>query len=241
MKGSLYFLVLWLAILNGPAVRAQVSWGLVAGGSLSSLYPHQQHGPDPLWEYNPGTYSLLATGLAGVTAERQVNRHWSLDASLSYDGCGAHAVYGFSNLDAGQTSTLNIRMSYLRMPMEAIYQFNPGHAVRFLAGAGFYAAVGVRGREKGTMISWQGPGGLNTTSIDNRIAFTSKASTEDAPFYPSAVKPLDAGYTVMGGVQWSHFRLSPGFSQGFVNLFPGDTFKGKNKSISLSMVYWIRG
>jgi hypothetical protein len=239
MKASLYFFTLWLAVLNGPVVRAQVNWGLLAGGSLASLYPHQQHGSDALWEYNPGAYSLLVTGRAGVAAERQVNRHWSLDASLSYDGSGAHAVYDLGNLDAGQTSTLNIRLTYLRLPLEAIYQFNPGHTVRFLAGGGVYAAIGVLGREKGTMISWQGPSPLNTTSIDNRITFTNKASTEDAPFYPSAVKPLDAGYTVMAGIQWSHFRVSPGFSQGFVNLFPGDIFKGKNKNFSLSLVYWI--
>ena len=241
MKGSLYFFTLWLAVLNGPAVRAQINWGLVAGGSLASFYPHQQHGPESLWEYNPGTYSLLVTGLAGVAAERQVNRHWSLDASLCYNGSGAHAVYGYSNLDAGQTSTLNIRMSYLRLPMEVIYQFNPGHAVSFLVGGGAYAAVGVRGKEKGTMVSYFGNSSPKSSSVDNRLAFTNRAPTENAPLYPSAVKPLDAGYTVMAGVQWSHFRVSPSFSQGFINLFPGDEFKGKNKSFSLSLVYWIHG
>jgi hypothetical protein len=162
-----------------------------------------------------------------------------LDASLSYDGGGSHAVYGSYNLDGGQTSTLNIRLGYLRLPLEAIYQFNPGHAVRFMAGAGVYAGVGVRGKEKGTTISSEGASGLITTSIDNNITFSNKASTDNAPFYPSAVKPFDAGYTVMAGIQWSHFRLSPSFSQGFVNLFPGDTFKGKNKNISLSLVYWL--
>jgi hypothetical protein len=164
-----------------------------------------------------------------------------MDASLSYDGTGAHSVYGFGTLDGSQTSTLNIRIGYLRLPVEAIYQFNPGHAVRFLAGGGIYGAVGVRGREKGTMISWFGNSRPDNSSIDNRLAFTDKAPAENAPFYPSAVKSLDAGYTLMAGVQWSHFRVSPGFSQGFVNLFPGDIFKGKNKSFSLSLVYWIHG
>ena len=241
MKASWYFLTLWLVVLNGQAVRAQINWGLVAGGNLTGFYPHKPTAANSPFGYNPGAYSLLVNGLAGVAAEGQVNRHWSLDASLLYDGNGAHAVYGFSNLDAGQTTTLNIRMSYLRLPLEAIYQFNPGHTVRFLAGAGVYAAIGVQGREKGTMISSQGPSAPITTSIDNRIAFINKAPAEDAPFYPTAVKPLDAGYIVMAGVQWSHFRLSPGFSQGFVNVFPGDTFKGKNKNFSLSMVYWIHG
>jgi Outer membrane protein beta-barrel domain len=237
MKGRLYFLALWLAVLNGPAVRAQINWGLLAGGSLATFGPH--HGSVSSWEYNPGAYSLLVTGRGGVTAEAPVNRHWLLDASLSYDGSGSHAVYGSYNFDGGQTSTLNIRLSYLQLPMEVIYQFNPGHAVRFLVGGGVYAAVGVRGKEKGTTISLEGPGPLETSPIDNNITFTNKASTENAPFYPSAVKPLDAGYTVMAGIQWSHFRVSPGFSQGFVNLFPGDMFKGKNKNFSLSLVYWI--
>lgn len=239
MKGSLYFLVLCLAVLNGPTVRAQINWGLLAGGSLASLSPHQEHGSVPLWAYNPGTYSLLVTGRVGVTAEAPAKKHWLLNASLSYDGSGSHAVYGSYNLDGGQTSTLNIRLGYLRLPLEAIYQFNPGHAVRFLAGAGVYAAVGVRGKEKGTMISWQGPSAQKTSPIDDNLTFTNKASTENAPFYPSAVKPLDAGYTVMAGIQWSHFRVSPSFSQGFVNLFPGDMYKGKNKNFSLSLVYWI--
>lgn len=239
MKGSLYFLTLWLAVLNGPAVRAQINWGFLAGGSLASFGPHQEHGSVPLWEYNPGAYSLLVTGRAGVTAEAPVNRHWLLDASLSYDGSGTHARYGSYNLDGGQTSTLNIRLGYLRLPLEAIYQFNPGHAVRFLVGGGVYAAVGMRGKEKGTTLSSEGASGVNSSPIDNNITFTNKASTENAPFYPSAVKPFDAGYTVMGGIQWSHFRVCPGFSQGFVNLFPGDIFKGKNKNFSLSLVYWI--
>ena len=89
------------------------------------------------------------------------------------------------------------------------------------------------------MVSWQGNGGLVTADIDKHLTFANKA-TENEPF-PSTVKPFDAGYTIMGGIEWSHFRVSPSFSQGFVNLVPGDTFKGKNKSFSLSLVYWIHG
>jgi hypothetical protein len=88
------------------------------------------------------------------------------------------------------------------------------------------------------LTEWYLNSGPQTSSIDNRVTFTNKVSA-NGPFYPSAVRPLDAGYTVMTGVQWQHFRLSPNFSQGFVNLFPGDVFKGKNNNISLSLLYWM--
>ena len=149
MKASWYFLTLWLVVLNGQAVRAQINWGLVAGGSLTGFYPHKPTAANSPFGYNPGAYSLLVNGLAGVAAEGQVNRHWSLDASLLYDGNGAHAVYGFSNLDAGQTTTLNIRMSYLRLPLEAIYQFNPGHTVRVPGGCRGLCSHRGAGKRKG--------------------------------------------------------------------------------------------
>jgi hypothetical protein len=240
MKGSAYIFGLWLVVLGGPAVQAQVNWGLTGGGSLVSFSPKQQPPPSPFGLINPGTYSSLSAWSAGVVAESPLSRHWALDASLSYTGNGSHAFYGVYSFDGGQTSTFTMRLGYLRLPIEAIYQFNPGRRVRFMAGGGLYAAYALWGREKGSMVSIFGNGGPMTSSIDNRIAITNKAPTP-GDFYPTAVKPFDAGYTVMAAAQWAHFRLIPSFSQGFVNLFPGETFKGKNKGFSLSMVYWIRG
>jgi hypothetical protein len=239
MSWKLFVFAFWLAVLNGPAVQAQVNWGFTAGGSLVGFYPYQQFVFNELWKYTPGHFTYLVSGLAGVAAEAPVNRHWLLDASLSYDGNGAHAAFDLANFGESLKSSFNMRLEYVRLPIEAIYVFNPGHKVRYMAGGGVYAALALRGTEKGSMISYQMFSGTDTSSIDNRIIIANKASTATDTSYPATVKPWDAGITVIAGIQWPHLRLSPSFSQGIINLFPDKVYRGKNKSFSLSLVYWI--
>lgn len=152
-----------------------------------------------------------------------ISENFSFQPGLSLQGKGAKSDIKDDDSGANFKSTENI--SYLEIPLNAVYYLPAGSGKVFL-GAGPYAAFGLFGKSKAEMSGFP-------------------SVSEDASFgngENDTVTPMDFGLNFMAGYRLDNgILLNAGYGLGLANIMPKDQrfgdSKGTNNVFSISVGY----
>ena len=127
---------------------------------------------------------------------------------------------------------VNIRLYYLRLPVNVIYKFDLGKSVQVFAGTGLYFARGLWGKENGQLTS-EGFG-TSVEAINNNVKFVNEASPN---FTDPVFTPYDFGYNVLVGIEWNQLKLTSGISNGLIKAYSGFQYDTWNSAFSVYITY----
>ena len=102
-----------------------------------------------------------------------------------------------------------------------------------MASAGFYAAYGVGGTDKGSTLDISGSG-----NFDRNVSFVSSISAAD--FNKTYIKHFDVGYNVAGGLTYKSVQLKTTYSKGSGNVFAVGSTLYRNEVWNFSLGYSIK-
>lgn len=126
-------LLLGVAVLLAAGAQAQTTWGLKAGVTMPKINSSVKS------EGLKSTTNFYVTGFADIT----LSESFSIQPGLSYQGKGSKTE--IIDEDGKIKSTINL--SYLEIPVNAIY-YIPAGTGKFFIGAGPYAAYGLSAKVK---------------------------------------------------------------------------------------------
>jgi hypothetical protein len=241
MKKPLFILLCLVSL----SCSSQVRWGVQLGYDNADF---RQRGDIPMSGSN-SHFSSINTFQAGLLAEIRLGKHWFLDPSLLYHGNGAElSDEGLlvSNRGKNQIDHLTLKVFYLKLPVNLLYKIRLGKKLDAFAGAGLYIARGIYGREKGNAwsynptilpIPYETPS-QTSVSVDQKVHFSNGTNTTTGPLPP--VRPFDFGYDLVAGIEWGHFRLTPGLSEGLGYALKGGGYQQQNSVFSVTLAYMVK-
>jgi hypothetical protein len=142
----------------------------------------------------------------------------------SYQGRGYQALYG---------SNSNIKLNYLQVPLNAGIAYTFYKGIGFIASAGFYAAYGISGTDKGSLQDISGSG-----NFDRNVNFVNSNTVAD--FNKTYIKRFDVGYNVAGGLTYKSVQLKTTYSKGSGNVFAVGSTLYRNEVWNFSLGYSIK-
>jgi hypothetical protein len=181
-----------------------------------------------------GEYVPISSFHAGVVTAIPLGKKWTLEPGLLYFGNGAHMNAAYLNPGISSFLDVNIHLYYLRLPVNVLYNIVKTRSFHVFAGAGLYAARGIRGNEKGTVIE-EGYMTFPQQGVNNKVNFSGQPAFEN----DLSAKPYDVGYNVLAGIGWKVFQLRASISNGLITVFPGSNNKLWNSAAAVSLAYQL--
>jgi hypothetical protein len=182
-----------------------------------------------------GEYVPMSSFHAGVATAIPLGKKWTLEPGLLYFGNGAHMNAAYLNPGISSTVNADIHLYYLRLPVNVLYTIVRAGSFRVFAGAGLYAARGIWGNEKGTVLA-EGAVQFPPEAINDKVKFNGHPNFENN----LTAEPYDVGYNVVAGIGWKDFQLRPSISNGFLKVFPESyNDKSRNSAAAISLVYQL--
>ncbi|MDN3584160.1 porin family protein [Mucilaginibacter flavus] len=167
---------------------------------------------------------------AGVLAAYPVGKI-AIQAGLLYTTKGG-VPYSFSTGSNANNSLSRkdvLRLNYLEMPLNVIYNLPVGPG-KFFLGGGPYVGIGISG--KASYNIKEGPGETST----NQTTKDSKSVTYGSGY--DDLKATDVGLGAKLGFALNKgWLISFNYEQGLTNLSNDPRYNGKNKTLSLSLGY----
>jgi hypothetical protein len=220
----LFFTVVFLLCFSS---YAQLRIGVQAGVNSTkwkstSVYPSASLGES----YSTSKVFNLHGGIIG---QLKVTGAWHLRSGVFLTDKGTTLDYQ-SHSD---TSTMDVWLRYVELPVVLIYQVMLGRKTEGFAGAGFYGAYGLYG---GTMGEGRRRG--QTYRMGREVEFSRNNETQ---VYPPVVTPFDYGGMFLAGIERRRVQLLLSYSQGLKTLLNHKLFYGsyKNQVLSLSAAYQV--
>ena len=228
MKKLLFFIP-FLSSLTGLAqIRLELMGGYndVNLSTIGRLPFSTNHFPE-------GEYVPISSFHVGAATEIALGKKWTLEPGLLYFGNGAHMNAAYLYPAVASFFNVDIHLYYLRLPVNVLYKILTTGSFRVFAGAGLYVARGIRGNEKGAVLT---EGYIQSSQeINDKAKFGGQPSSDGT--YLTAT-PYDFGYTILAGIGWKDFQLRPSISNGFIKVFPGSD-KVWNSAAAVSLVYQL--
>ncbi|MEO6719349.1 MAG: outer membrane beta-barrel protein [Ferruginibacter sp.] len=228
MKNVIFLLL----CISANTAMAQVKIG-IAGGYTSAKYV--QTSDRALNDLGIRT-SPIHSYHAGLVTDVKLGNNLSLRPSLLYTVLGTQN--NGQSVHPGITNyySSTIKLSYLKLPIELLYEINGGKNLSFVIGGGMYVAKGLSGTEKGERYYNTTPGGpLTKVPIDNKVAFTYTSSSAPG----TTIKEYDYGCSITGGIVFKQVQLSANLSHGFSKIYSNTGFNYKNFTAGVSAAYLV--
>jgi hypothetical protein len=227
MKKLLFFMPCFLCLTGFAQIRLELMGGYndVNVGSTGRL-------PFSAYHFPGGEYVPVSSFHAGAGVEVDLGKKWFLEPALLYFGNGTHERLAYLNPGYAGMLDVKIHLYYLRLPVNVWYKIVTARSFYVFAGAGLYAARGIRGNEKGVTDSY-GPVVTPYQPVDTKVRFGNPSPSDTEP----TVKPYDAGYTILAGIGWKDLQVRPSISNGLIKGFPGIYANYANSSFAVSLVY----
>jgi Outer membrane protein beta-barrel domain len=161
-----------------------------------------------------------------------MDKKWFLEPALLYFGNGTHISEQSLTPGIGWDLDANERLYYFRIPVNFIYKIDVGKSVRVYAGAGFYFARGLWGKENGQVITESA--GTSSQTLNNNAKFSKGASSN---WTDPGFNPYDLGYTILAGIEWKKFKLTSSISNGLIKANSGYNYDLWNSAFSVYLTY----
>ncbi|MDE3235315.1 MAG: PorT family protein [Bacteroidota bacterium] len=174
------------------------------------------------------SFSAVSSFNIGLLDQERINKTFFWQTGLFFSGKGTKQDRA-EFVQYGRTSTM--KLDYLQIPLNLGFDFNLHKGLKGMLGTGLYAAYGIHGTEKGYDVGISG-----TQNVDNTVKFS---NTESGSSSETHIKPFDAGYNVLAGLEWKSFELTANYSMGLANIDPGPTVY-KNKVTSIGITYFFK-
>jgi hypothetical protein len=198
---------------------AQLKLGISAGYDIAEFATSGGSSQD---------YSISAINgyHVGLIADNKLSKKFFLITELQFAHKGG-IVDKTSQALTGTSYTMTL--NYLQLPVTLNYKTDISKSSKLILGGGFYGAVGLSGKIKGTSY-------YNTiTNIDENVAFSNNSSNTNV----NAVKPIDFGYTFNAGVEWKEYQFKFNYLHGFGSTKPTGSTKFANQTYGLSVAYLL--
>src|SRR5690242_11866178 len=144
---------------------AQIKAGITAGYNNALLYTHK--------ELLTGNYTRKTSALnafkIGAISNIHLYKNFALQSEILLSEKGTHKVEGGGY--SGIYVHSNIRLNYLEVPVNVLYNIYAHKHLKVFAGAGLYAATGLWGKEKGSYTTFDSTGMHVTQFINNTVDF----------------------------------------------------------------------
>jgi hypothetical protein len=170
--------------------------------------------------------SNINTIQAGLIAEKDLSDYFFFQSGLGYIQKGGFKQFT-GQANSGTTSTL--KLNYIQVPVNIVYKESINKHIKGMVSAGFYAAVGISGTEKGYDQTTTG-----TNNIDRKVQFSNEAVYVNGA---TVVKPFDFGYNLSAGIEYKKFQFTLDFSRGFKTIYPFGTTNFANQTLGISVAY----
>lgn len=226
-----------MAIANLGA-NAQVSFGAQAGANLAQLKS----------EYTSGGTTNKENGktkvgfIAGVIVNIPFTSALSFRPELNYIQKGAKFNSSSTSFGITNTSTENIVMNFVELPLNVIYSMPAGPG-RFSVGLGPNLSFGMSGNNK-YEYKTTGPGfPTQSTSGKEKIKFDGKKAADlPASDNDTHLKRLDFGANAVVGYKMDMgLFFNAGYTYGFSNLNPNPNSSLRSSGIFFKLGYMIGG
>lgn len=213
-----FYLLLLTALLGAATASAQPTFRLGLRGGLncaSSTVEPSSTSPSSAYYYSTSKSGIYAWQ-AGAVLEVAFRR-FALQPALIFSQKGeqfdaATTIIGFAGVNSTETSTVN-RYNWLELPVNVVYTLH-----NFQLFAGPYVALGVGGRQHGTLLSASSVTPGNTYGpYDFAAKVRYGSDTEN--------RRLDAGVNFGVGYRQGPLQLQLGYGLGLRNLHQ-DPFEG---------------
>jgi hypothetical protein len=227
MKKLLFFMPCFLCLTGFAQIRLELMGGYndVNLASIGRL-------PFSAYHFPGGEYVPISSFHAGAGAEIDLGKKWFLEPALLYFGNGAHQNSFSLNPGISFGLDASFHLYYLRLPVNVWYKIVTTGSIYIFAGAGLYAARGIRGNEKGIAYT-ESAGRSPNEPVDSKVRFGDPSPSDTEP----TVKPYDAGYTILAGIGWKDLQVRPSISNGLIKGFQGTYTNYANSSFAVSLVY----
>ena len=178
---------------------------------------------------------------SSFVAEISLANSLGLRSSIGISGKGSNMEHEYRFTASSRT----IKLYYAELPVTFIYSYKINKEVKLFGGGGFYVSYGLSGKEDGHIESGIPGMNLTTTTFNNKIVFKKNSEIQFDPMKsdPIVIKPLDIGYTFLGGIEYKRVGLFLNFTQGISELIPGGyyfTSNFKNQVLNISAVYMLK-
>jgi hypothetical protein len=228
---KIIFCALWFSFTTS---FAQIKPEVYIGYNLTN---QSNIGNPPFKDYNHsstgyGTYSSINSFLVGAGVEVPLGKKWFLEPAILYFGNGTHISEQTLNPGIDWYLNVNIRLYYLRIPVNFVYETDLVKSVHVFAGAGLYFARGIWGKENGQLIT-EG-GFISTQTLDKNVKFSSGTSSS---LTEPSFNPYDLGYTILAGIEWKKFKLTSSISNGLIKACSGYNYNLWNSAFSVYLTY----
>lgn len=166
----------------------------------------------------------------GIVGQINLSSRWHMRSGVFLTGKGttlAHQSYR-------DTSSLDIWLRYVELPVALVYQGQLGRTIEGFAGAGLYGAYGLYGAAIGEGVDeTYGPYGM-----EREVEFSRNNETQ---VFPPVIPSFDYGYTLLAGLERHRLQLLLSYTQGLKTVLNPRLFYGsyKNRVLSLSVAYLI--
>jgi len=216
-------LIICLAAVSAGVSAQSVNFGLKAGLNLSTM--RISPGDPDYTTSNKSGYHL------GVVADISL-QNFSLQPGLYYitkgqKFSGQSAFYGGDGFGT-ITEKGTVRLDYLELPVNLIYNLKVAPDVKIYFGAGPYLGYGLSGKTQAAFSSDNMSG-----TFEKNITFSGNQ--------PSDYTNPDYGLNFIVGERLKHFSIDVNYSLGLANVVPKEQgSKFKNSAAGISIGYWFK-
>lgn len=161
-----------------------------------------------------------------TTMDRKIRMLGGLVCEYSFDNdlisLGSGILFSQKGMEFNdEYESIDESLNYIDIPLDLIFKLNLG-GPRLLIEMGPQLSVGLNGKNESRYMDEVG---------DLDVEFGSD---------PDQYKRFELGANVGGGVEYGNFQLKGNYSTGLTNMLNIDSFKLKNKVISISLTYFFQ-
>ncbi len=218
--------------------NAQIGFGAQAGANLANLKSEFTSGGVK----NKETGKTKVGAIVGVVANIPIASGLSFRPELNFIQKGAKFNSSSTNFGITSTSTENIVMNFVELPLNIAFSMPAGPG-KFMVGAGPNVSFGISGNDKwenkteGPGFPTQSGSGKDKIVFDGKKAADLPASDNDIHF-----KRVDFGANAIVGYKLDMgVFFTAGYTYGFSNLNPNPNSSLKTSGITLKVGYMIGG
>jgi hypothetical protein len=175
--------------------------------------------------------SNLNTFQAGLVGEEKLNKHFFLQAGVSFTQKGS--VKDATQYAVGGGPSTIVKLNYIQIPVNMFYKIKLNSSLKALLGAGLYGAFGISGSDKGTSIDATTG---SESQVNNKVRFQNNTIYVAGITY---IKPFDIGYNLVAGLEWKNLQFKATINDGFKNIYPSGDTEFRNQVFSATVAYLL--
>ena len=197
--------LLAVALMVATVASAQVSFGVQGGINLSNLLVSGGSENEPKIGFN-----------AGILTDFNFTPEMGIRSGLFFTTKG----FRISHTEDGVRGRATTNLMYLQIPVHFAYWIDVSPGTRVVLHAGPYVAYGVRGRMS-----------INVDSDDFGFGITPNENLFGSG--DDKLNPFDFGVGLGVGFEFGRIITGIGVDMGLLSVFPGDTARNMNASLTL--------